>query len=311
MGLFKKQETIVQNMVYMGLLAAVNVVFVLLTYFVPFLLFVLVFVLPLCSVIITYYCKKYYFPIYFIVVTAICLLIDLPDTIFYVIPSLITGFIFGLFIDIKIQPIFSIIIATVVQFGISLAFIPLIKVLTDRDIIYDMAKIFHLVDYEYLNYVVVSFVFFVAFAQVMISYMVMHSELSKFGVSFSKDTKNIFILDLISIGCSLLMILFAFVYPLLSFVFLMLSFIVTIDRLIYLDFEHYKLYIVELVIISLGTIFFVALIYNMIPSPLGLLLIGFLPFMISCACLLNKSLLSKRSKDTINNWYDVRFEKRR
>ena len=301
MSLFKKQETIVQNMVYMGLLAAVNVVFVLLTYFVPFLLFVLVFVLPLCSVIITYYCKKIYFPIYFIVVTAICLLIDLPDTIFYVIPSLITGFIFGLFVDRKIQPIYSILLATVVQFGLSFAFIPLIKLLTDRDIIYDMARIFHLVDYVYLNYVVIAFVFFVAFAQVMISYMVMYSELSRFGISFHKDTKYVYVLDLISIGCSLLMILFAFVYPLLSFVFLMLTFIITIDRIIYLDFTHYKLYVVELVILSLGSIFFVALLYNLIPSPLGILLIGFLPFSISCVCLLNNCLLSKRNKDTINN----------
>ena len=298
---FKKQETLVQNMVYMGLLAAVNVVFVILTYFVPFLLFILVFVLPLCSVIITYYCKKYYFPIYFVVVVAICLLIDLPDTIFYVIPSLITGFIFGLFIDKKIQPIFSILLATIVQFGISLAFIPLIKVLTNRDIVNDMATIFHLTDYIYLNYVVVSFVFFVAFAQIMISYMVMHSELTKFGISFSNDDTNIFILDLISVGFGLLMILFAFVYPVLSFVFLMLLFIVTVDRLLYLDYSHYKLYLIELVVVSLGTIFFVAGLYNQIKSPLGLLLIGFLPFSISCVCLLNKCLLSKRNKDTINN----------
>ena len=285
----------------MGLLAAVNVVFVILTYFVPFLLFILVFVLPLCSVIITYYCKKYYFPIYFVVVVAICLLIDLPDTIFYVIPSLITGFIFGLFVDKKIQPIFSILLATVVQFGISLAFIPLIKVLTNRDIVYDMATIFHLVDYIYLDYVVISFVFFVAFAQIMISYLVMHSELVKFGINFSTDSKNIYILDLISIGFGLFTILFAFVYPVLSFVFLMLLFIVTIDRLIYLDFTHYKLYVIELVVISLGTIFFVAGLYNQIKTPLGLLLIGFLPFCISCACLLNKCLLTKASKDTINN----------
>ena len=301
MKLFKKQESIVQNMVYMGLLAAVNVVFVLLTYFVPFLLFVLVFVLPLCSVIITYYCKKYYFPIYFVVVVSICLLIDLPDTIFYVIPSLITGFIFGLFVDKKIQPIFSVILATVVQFGISLAFIPLIKLLTDRDIVNDMATIFHLQDYIYLNYVVVSFVFFVAFSQIMISYMVMHSELTKFGISFSNDSSNIYLLDLISIGCGLLTVLFAFVYSVLSFVFLMLLFIVTIDRLMYLDFAYYKLYIVELVIISLGTIFFVAGLYNQIKTPLGLLLIGFLPFCISCACLFNKCLLSKRNKGKINN----------
>ena len=301
MRLFKKQESIVQNMVYIGLLVAVNAVFVILTYFVPFLLFVLVFVLPLCSVIISYYCKKVYFPIYFVVVTAICLLIDLPDTIFYVIPSLITGFIFGLFVDKKIQPIFIIIIASIVQFGISLSFIPLIKLISGRDIIYDMSSLFKLNDFEYLEYIVVPFIFFVAFAQVFISYLVMHSELVKFGITFNEDKTNLYILDLIAIGCGLLLVAFAFIYAPLSFVFLIILFIITIDRILYLDFQFYKIYLIELAIISLGTIFLVAGIYNEIPTPLGLLLLGFLPFIISCTCLFNKCLLSKHNKDTINN----------
>ena len=162
MKVFKKQETLVQNMAYMGLMAAVNVIFVVLTYFIPFLLFVLVFLLPLCSAIISYYCKKIYFPIYLVVVSTICLLIDPSDTIFYVIPSLITGFLFGLFIQLKFPAVYIISITTIVQFGISLALLPLIRVISGRDVVIDMATMFQLQDYEYLNYVKYFFIYFIS-----------------------------------------------------------------------------------------------------------------------------------------------------
>ena len=58
--MFKKRETLTQNIAYMGLMAAINVIFVLLTYFVPFLIFLLVFVLPLTSVVVTIFCQKNY-----------------------------------------------------------------------------------------------------------------------------------------------------------------------------------------------------------------------------------------------------------
>ena len=98
MNIFKKRETLLQNMTYMGIMAAINFIFILLSSFIPFLLFVLVFILPLASAVVTVFCKKRYYIIYFVVTGALCLLINAPDTMFYVIPSLITGFIFGFLI---------------------------------------------------------------------------------------------------------------------------------------------------------------------------------------------------------------------
>lgn len=301
MRLLKKQETIVQNIAYMGMMAAVNIVFVVMTYFIPFLLFVLVFLLPLCSAIISFYCKKIYFPFYFVVVTAICLLIDFSDALFYVVPSLITGFIFGMMIEKKIPSIFIIATITVVQFGLSLLSIPLIELITKRNIVDDMAALFKLIDFEYLAYLKYTFIFFVAFTQTILSYLVMRSELIKFGMEFNDIIEKTIILDIVSIVFIGLSVLFGFLVPEICFIFIFIAIMFVVYRLIKLDYRNYKLYVIELVIIILSSIFFVAGLYRFITKPLGLLLFGIFPLLISLACIINFCLLSKRNKDTINN----------
>ena len=301
MKVFKKRETLVSNMAYMGIMAAINVIFVVLTYFVPFLLFLLVFLLPLCSAIISYYCRKIYFPIYLVVVSAICLLIDPGDTIFYVVPSLLTGFVFGLFANTKVPSVYIVFIATVLQFGISLALIPLAQVITNRDIVYDMAKIFSLEEYQYLNFIKYTFIFFISFVQMILTYIVLQSELIKFGVNFNEHNIELYLLDIFSILSIGLSILFAILVPEICYIFLFVALIFAFVGIAYFDFKYFKLYIIELIVIILVSIFFVALIYQYIPKPLGLLLFGILPLLISLASIINKCLLSKRNKGTINS----------
>ena len=88
-----KRETLIQNIAYMALMAAINVIFVLLTTLVPVLMFLIIIVLPLTSTMVTLLCKKKYFPIYAIATIALCMIVTIwkiDDTIFYVIPSIIT-----------------------------------------------------------------------------------------------------------------------------------------------------------------------------------------------------------------------------
>ena len=300
MRLLKRQETLIQNIAYMGMMAAVNIIFVVMTYFIPFLLFVLVFVLPLCSAIISFYCKKVYFPIYFVVVTAVCLLINFSDALFYIVPSLLTGFAFGLFIEKQVPSVFIIVIITVIQFALSLASIPLIELITHRNIVDDMAALFKLSDYQYLGFIKFTFIYFVAFVQTIITYLVMRSELVKFGMEFNEVIEKTVIIDVMTIGLVGLSILFGFLVPEICFIFLLTSLILVMYRIIKLDYAHYRLYLIELIIILFGTVFFVAALYSLIEKPLGLLLFGILPVLVSIACIINICLLSKHNNDTIN-----------
>ena len=97
MNFLKKRETPVQNISYIGIMAAVNVVFVLISSFLPILFILLVFILPLTSVIVTIYCKKAYFPVYFVTNLALTFAVtsgfSVFDTFIYVLPSLISGYL--------------------------------------------------------------------------------------------------------------------------------------------------------------------------------------------------------------------------
>lgn len=300
MRLLKKQETLIQNIAYMGMMAAVNIIFVVMTYFVPFLLFVLVFVLPLCSAIISFYCKKIYFPIYFVVVTAVCLLIDFSDALFYVTPSLLTGFVFGLFIEKRVPSIFILTVITIMQFALSLISIPLIELITHRNIVDDMAAIFKLTDYQYLNYIKYAFIFFIAFVQTILTYLVMRSELVKFGMEFNEAIEKTIVIDVVTIGLVGLSVLFGFLVPEICYIFLLMAFLYVFYRIIKLDYSYYKIYLIEIAIIVFGSIFFIAGLYSLITKPLGLLLFGIFPVLVSIACIINICLLSKHNNDTIN-----------
>ena len=140
MAFFKKRETVVQNIAYMAIMAAINVIFVLLTALLPPLMFLIVFVLPLTSAVVTLFCKKRYFPIYAVATVALCLLttmgIYIYDTFFYVIPSLITGFVFGLLIEKRVPAIYIIVLSSALQYILSyLTFLVLDLILPDINFI--------------------------------------------------------------------------------------------------------------------------------------------------------------------------------
>ena len=145
MTIFKKRETLIQNISYMALMAAINVVFVLLTTFVPFLFFLIVFVLPLTSTIVMLFCRKRYFLIYAFATLGICLIVTLSnigDTLFYVLPSIITGGLFGLLIEKNINNNVIIILATIAQSILTYATLPLIELFSGINVINTFVNLF-------------------------------------------------------------------------------------------------------------------------------------------------------------------------
>ena len=179
MDLFEKRETLVGNITYMAIMASINVIFALLSFFVPGAVFFLFFLLSLSSSLVAMFCIKKYYIIYFIVTLAITLPINFSDALFYVFPALVSGFVFGCCYERKISPITLIILLTIVQMGFSYISIPMIDCLVDRNIVVDMAKIFKLEDNLYLNYIKHIFIFLISLIQQVISYAIIYSQISR------------------------------------------------------------------------------------------------------------------------------------
>ena len=149
MELFRKRETVTQNIAYMAIMSAINIIFVLLSNILPVLLFLLVLILPLTSTIVTIFCKKKYYPVYAIVTLGLCFAVagafSIFDALIYVFPSLIVGFVFGICFEKKFPAILIIVGATVIQFGLTyLTYLVLTRIIASFDVMYGIIKLFGL-----------------------------------------------------------------------------------------------------------------------------------------------------------------------
>ncbi len=299
---FEHKDTLVKNITYMALMAAINVVFVLLTTLVPVLFFLIVFVLPLTSTIVTLHCKKGYFPIYAIATVGLCLICTIwkiDDTIFYVIPSLISGFIFGLLIEKKISAFWIILITTIVQIGFSYASIPLIELMTGRNIIEVFATAFKVNDFTYLNYIVPLFIFFISITQEIFSYIVIKEEVTKFGYHTNENKIKESILLIALYSSLVLMLVFAFIYGPIAYLFALFSLFIGLILMIQILMENKVILYILFGGDLLLTLFLVAIFYSMIPAPLGLLTVTIFFALEGIIVLINNYLLKRRNKDTI------------
>jgi len=308
MAIFKKKNTLIGNITYMALMAAINVIFVLLASWIPMLLLLLVFILPLASTIVAYFCEKKYFIIYAIATVILCTISsfwDLGNVIFYVVPSIISGLVFGLLLEKRVPPIFIILSAVLTQLLLSYLAIPLIQLIYQRNIVTDFATLFGLENYTYLNYVEHMFVCALAMIQQTLSFMIINEELSRFDVNPHFAKNDSLIIALATIFFILLSALFAWLFPEVSYVPLLFSLLLSI-YLIGISISEKTRWVIIAIPIALFLSFFLFSIFyqpvkQITDEPLGLLLIQFFPLFIAIIVLINNYLLKKTKKATIEN----------
>ena len=298
MDLFKKRTNLAQNIAFMAIMAAINVLFVLLTTFVPFLLFLLVFILPLSCTLVVLLCEKKYFPIYAFATIGLCLIVTLHnigDTLFYIIPSIITGFVFAICIERKLPYTLSIILSSFVQFGLSYALLPLVKLITQVDLLESFSKLAGIIDNPYLVEIQITAVFLVSFMQEIISYLFIKLGLKKLNFTIIENKYSIEI-SLVGLLVNLLLtLLFVFVYSPISFVFFITSlyfaFFVVIWVITTIDSKWN--YII-LVLWTFGFIFLFAWAYKSIQKPFGILFIEAYLYGVGIIGFINNCLVKRK-----------------
>lgn len=306
MKLFTKKEKLIDNIAYMAIMAAINVVFTLITTLSPILVILIVFVLPLTSTIVTLYCKKRYFPIYAFVTISLCFLVtiwNISDTLFYVIPSIVSGFIFGLLILKKVHSTLIIFISSIAQTILTILSIPLIKALLNIDIINVFSSLLNLNNFKYLDFVSYSFIFFLSLTQISLSFIIIKDELIKFDYDINKNKIKPYIYMILVLSFSLMSMIFSFikepktdVYIFGPISYLLMYFSLYFFIFVFIDSFNERrlfLYISYIFSIFLFIILF-GLLYEKIVSPYGLLLIQILFVMITIISFMNKYLFKKK-----------------
>jgi len=222
-----------QNITLMALMAAFNAIFALLMYLLPALSIILYLILPFITTLVVIKCSPRYLIIYYLASIAICFVINLQGLeyiIFTLIPSLITGTVFGVCLEKKLNIGLIIILSSFCQFAVSLLTLPLINLIytNDEHAILEVFKVFLGAEREHLLYkIFLPLTFSIALAQNIISFLIVSSELSKFKIDINYDNKFGIAYSLINIGLMVLTILSAFFFDDLMYLFLAISIVLT------------------------------------------------------------------------------------
>ncbi len=272
MAIFKKRDTAIQNIAYMSIMAAINVIFVLLTSILPFLLFLLIFLLPLTSAIVTIYCKKRYYPIYFIVTLALCILVSFGFTIFdtlvYVLPSLITGFVFGICFEKNVPSIIMIVGNSILQFLLSLlTFYVLGYIVSNFNMMNVLISAFGLTEFAYKETFTLLFIYIIAMIQIVLSYIFIKKELNRLTVPFNLDNKNRIMVYIGAFVLYGLTIISYFYFPIWTMVFVLMPLPFYIYELITIILAKNKIAIILAGVAHLGFAFGYAFTNKYIVAP--------------------------------------------
>ena len=291
MALFNKKTTLVHHITYMGIMTAINLIFIVLATYVPFLIFLLILLLPFASTIVSYYCKKRYYLIYAIASIGLCLIFNISDTIFYVVPAIITGFLIGVLLEKRVHPFWLVLFSSIIETGLTFAFIPLINLIGLTDIVYDFLTIVHLESFAYQEIATFLFIYFISLLQCILTHFVLLSDVEKIGITVDAEVSS---LTLYVIGLEISLILmfsFALFYVPLAFIFLEIAIYFAVFLLINLLMSKKTAVYVLLGAFLTVSFFLFVVFYQRVTTPLGLLLVGLFPLAIGLVSFLKICLL--------------------
>lgn len=263
MRVFNKKETLIRTISFMAFFVAINVICSFLTTVLPLVSVVMVIFLPLTSAIVEVTCKDRWFPIYAFATIGLSIVVSLSSidfTIFYIVPSIFTGYIFGLFSKHNFPRMFAIFLAAIVQTVLSLLFIPILQLITGSNLIDVLVKILRISDRIWFETIIILVFFIVALVQVILSYIVVENELNKFGQKTEEISSQEFAADCSSLGAIFLSIVLSFFYFPLSYLLIGISFYFAVFTVIYqFKTNNKKCLVADGVSLLIGLIVYAAL----------------------------------------------------
>lgn len=280
----KKNRTLANNITFIALMAAFNFIFALLMVYLPAFSLVLYVFLPFVTTITVLHVDKKYLSIYYIssiLLTFIINLNGLDFIIFTLIPSLITGSVFGICLEKKVNSVTAILLSSFCQFAFSLLTIPLINAIyMNNQSIINVFRTFLGENREYLTYkLFLPTVFAVSLAQNIISFLIISSEMNKFKVTINNSDELSIAYSYIACSLFLLTIISIFVFDDLMYLLLSLTLVLSLLLLFTNQLKYKK------ALISIGTITIILMVILLVIM-IGANLTLYAPLLLLIPCLI-------------------------
>lgn len=145
MAFFKKKETPAQNLAFCAIMASFDALLSLLGALLPLSSLFLMILAPLISSFVGYFCKKRYYALYIFAALGVSIAVsawDFQNTLFYLLPSLLSGVLYGLFLERKVPTSFSLFIVSLTQFLFFFVSYYLVKWIYQIDMVEKLLSLF-------------------------------------------------------------------------------------------------------------------------------------------------------------------------
>ena len=300
MKFISKKESPIENIAFISLLVAINVVIVTITKFFPISFLVLMLILPCISTIESIFCKNRYYPLYLFATILLSFVINSDDiglTLFYVTPSLITGFFIGLLIKNDFSIKYNLVITSLIQVILTYITVPIINALFEIDIIYSVASMFGLSNFQYINIIAPAFIYLTSIVQISISILLVFSISKRLKIEIIYDSKFDKFLPYVSILLIFLSIIFTF-FNETNYLTLLLSFVAFsfyVFELMDVDYLNKTNILVHCSFVLIALISFL-IFYNDVIRPFQITLLEIMVFLSSLYIIIVSNLRGKEVK---------------
>lgn len=299
MKFFNKKETLIENMTFMAIMAIINVIVSLVAGFSILASLFLIIFLPLVSTLTEIVCKDKYYPIYAVVAIGLSIvttLWNIETTIFYTIPSISTGFIFGFILKHNFKPFYSVILASLVQCGFVMLSILFINKVLEIDIVTTFKTALGLIDSPVVSIIFPSAVLLAGFIEMTLAFFIIQAEAEKFGIKLKEEGQD-YIIPIIAFVSSASLFGLYFLDLTTAYFFMFLS-IFVISYVVVLAIVQKKsvpliCYGVEIII---TIVLYIVLNTKLAPYS-GFLLLGAFPLLVSLTNLVFSFLKKKDNKE--------------
>ena len=310
MKLFTKKIKPIENITFISIMAALTIAFVALISFFNILTYVLAIFLPLFASLVCVFCKKWYYPIYAVVVlliSSLAFFFRIELVLFTLVPSLISGFLFGFFIEKKLSVALLLAGSSLIYTLFSILSLSLYGLMTTG--VFDYHSIFKVLglleNNEMLDNFLLSILFIYALVQNALSFIVTYNELSRFTtIEFDREKEKLIIP--VSVVVSTLIGVLCVQYLPLGYLFTTISLLLSIYLVVLLMIQK-KVYLYILVgFLVVLMVFLFAGLYPIFGENNIYLSFNYFSNAIAILTIINLLLFAKNKKDTIKNNSDTK-----
>lgn len=192
MKIINKKEDLKSTIPLMALFVSLNLIITVLSTYIPISGFILTLFLPLISTLFCLNTKKRYFPIYFFISLGLGICVSIKDctsTLLYLLPSLVQGLFFAIFINLKKDGTLSYFISILILFLTKISIIPLIDFIYGINTIDSILALLGLIKIKNIDLFVNLGMLTICTFEMFIVFIITKNELKKLGYQIDLFTK--------------------------------------------------------------------------------------------------------------------------